>query len=180
MRYLLIMAVTLFVSTKAWASPYWLVNGGSNGTGNQSSIGIEVGGTRAIVNKYPLSAEMSLNFDFDTVPSDIRFNSNKLNENYTTRKAKDGPEVGYLLKSGVNLDDWVKNLTLQVGAGWALRSEVTVATGVPSGTQFLVGGRSTAFYPAGYGGLMYRLENICFSGGYNNRRGVVVGAGSSW
>ena len=180
MRYLLILALTILVSAEAWAAPYWLVNGGSNGTADKSSMGIEVGGTRAIANRYPLSAELYLNFDFDTVPSEIKFNYNKFHEPYLTREEKDGPEIGYLLKSGLNLDDWVKNLTLQVGVGFALQSEIMVATGVVSGSQWQQGDRGTDLYPVGYGGLRYRLENICLSAGYNNRRGAVIGVGSSW
>jgi hypothetical protein len=179
-RILAMSAAILLVSVQAWATPYWLVNGGSNGTTEKSSIGLEVGGTRAILNKIPLSAEMSMNFDFQDIPSDTHFNTNKNDEPYTVKRVSDGPEFGYVFKSGVNLDDWVKNLTLQVGAGYALQSKIRVATGSVSGKHWQEGRREIDAYAVGYGGLLYRVQNICLSVGYNNRRGVVAGVGSSW
>jgi hypothetical protein len=175
-----ISVVILLVSVQAWATPFWMVNGGSNGTTEKSSIGVEVGGTNAILNRFPLSAEMSMNFDFQDIPSDTHFNTNKHDEPYTVKKVSDGPEFGYLFKSGVNLDDWVKNLTLQVGAGYALQSKIRIATGSVSGKHWQEGRRDIDASPVGYGGVMYRVQNICLSVGYNNRRGVVTGIGSTW
>jgi hypothetical protein len=43
-----------------------------------------------------------------------------------------------------------------------------------------VGGRDTNGYFVGYGGLLYRLNRVSLSAGYNNRRGFVGGVGSSW
>ena len=183
MRFLCIsvfIAATLLRSVDAGATPFWLVNGGSYGATDKSSIGIEAGGTQVILNRLPLSAELSMNFTFDSIPSETNFNSNRLNEPYTTRKLNSGPEIGYLFKSGVNLDDMVQNLTLQLGVGYALQTVVTVATGTESGTHWRQGGEGTEIYAVGYGGLLYRVKNICFSAGYNNRRGIVAGVGSSW
>jgi hypothetical protein len=180
MKYLLVLAIALLMTAEASAVPFFMVSGGSNGTADRSSIGIEVGGTRAIMDKFPLSAEISMDFNFDEVPSDTRFNSNTLNEPYSTRNVKDGPEIGYLLKSGWNLEQVVKNLTLQLGAGYALQSEISVATGTTTGKHWQQGDDRTEVYLLGYGGLLYRLENLCFNVGYHNRRGVVVGIGSSW
>jgi hypothetical protein len=179
MRYLLTVAVVILFSVDAWAVPYWLITGGSNGTSDKSSIGIEAGGTRVILNTFPLSGELSMNFDFKSVPSDTHFNTTQ-NEPFTVRKANDGPEIGYLFKSGINLDDIVPNLTLQFGAGYALQSVVPVATGSVSGKHWQQGEDYTAVYPVGYGGILYRVKNICFNIGYNNRRGVVAGVGSTW
>jgi hypothetical protein len=179
MRGLFILAVLLLMSVEASATPFLLVNGGSNGTSDKSSIGVEVGGTRAIFDKFPLSAELSIKFNSEDLPSDTLFTTAQ-DEPYTTRSVHDGPEIGYLFKSGVNLDEFIKNLTLQVGAGYSLQSEITVATGTVSGKHWQQGDRETDVYVVGYGGLLYRLQNICFSAGYNNRRGIVAGIGSSW
>jgi hypothetical protein len=180
MRYFFMLAVALLMSVDVGATPYWLVTGGTNGISDRSTVGIEAGGTRVIMDKFPLSAELSMNFNFGDIPDDTHFNTNRLNEPYTIRRVNDGPEIGYLFKSGVNLDDLIKNLTLQVGAGYALQTVIPVATGALSGTHWQQGGEYTDVYPVGYGGLLYRLKNICFSAGYNNRRGMVAGIGSSW
>ncbi|MBJ6723763.1 hypothetical protein [Geomesophilobacter sediminis] len=180
MKALALTALLLLVTADGWCTPYWMVNGGSNGAAEQSSIGVEVGDTQMIVKRFPLAAELSMNFDFGDVPSEARFNNNPNNEPFTVKKAKDGPEIGFLFKSGVNLDDFVPNLTLLVGAGYALQSETPVATGANSGTHWQQGSRETEVYPVGYGGLLYRLERMCLSVGYNNRRGVVAGIGSNW
>lgn len=179
-RISVVFAVALFGSVEAWAVPFWLVNGGSNGVTDSSSIGIEAGGTQVLFNRLPLSAELSMAFTFDSIPSDTNFNSNTLNEPYTTKKLNHGPEIGYLFKSGVNLDDLVPNLTLQLGAGYALQTVITVAAGSVSGTHWQQGEKETEVHAVGYGGLLYRLKGICVSAGYNNRRGVVAGIGTSW
>jgi hypothetical protein len=179
-RVLVMSVAMLLVSIPAWATPYWMVNGGSNGTSEKSSVGVEVGGTRAILDRFPLSAEISMNFDFRDIPSDTRFNTNTNDEPYTVKRVSDGPEFGYLFKSGMNLDEWMKNLTLQVGAGYALQSRIRVATGSVSGKHWQEGDREIDVYPVGYGGVLYRVQNICLSVGYNNRRGVVAGIGSAW
>lgn len=179
-KVLVVSVAILLVSVQAWATPYWIVNGGSNGTAEKSSLGVEVGGTNALLNKFPLSAEISMNFDFRDIPSDTRFNTNRNDEPYTVRRVSDGPEFGYLFKSGVNLDQWVPNLTLQAGAGYALQPKIKVATGSVSGRHWQEGHRELDAYPVGYGGLLYRVQNICLNVGYNNRRGVVAGVGSSW
>ena len=57
---------------------------------------------------------------------------------------------------------------------------IPVATGSVSGTHWRQGERETEVHAVGYGGLLYRLDTICVSAGYNNRRGVVLGIGSSW
>ena len=172
--------MALFNPVIAGAAPFWLVNGGGNGATDRSSIGIEAGGTQVLLNRLPLSAELSMTFTFDSIPAETNFNTNTLNEPYTTKKLNDGPEIGYLFKSGVNLDDLVQNLTLQVGAGYALQTVITVATGSVSGSHWRQGDRETEAHPVGYGGLLYRLNTICVSAGYNNRRGVVAGIGTSW
>jgi hypothetical protein len=176
----LIIPVILLGPVQAGATPFCLINGGSNGTDDKSSIGIEVGGTQVIMNKLPLSAEISLKFTFDDIPSETNFNTNTLNEPYTIKKLNNGPEIGYLFKSGVNLDDVIQNLTLQLGAGYALQTIIPVATGTVSGTHWQQGGKETEVYPVGYGGLLYRLNRICVTAGYHNRRGIVVGVGSNW
>ena len=180
MRVMVIAAIALLVSVEAWATPFWLVNGGANGTADQSSIGVEVGSTNLLLHKFPLSAELSMNFEFEDVPSDTFFNVNKNDEPFTVRRVNYGPEIGYLFKSGVNLDDWVNNLTLQVGAGYSLQSEVKVGTGLVTGKHWQQGRRETDVNAVGYGGLLYRVEKLTLSLGYNNRRGVVAGVGSSW
>jgi hypothetical protein len=91
-----------------------------------------------------------------------------------------GPEIGYLFKSGINLDDWVKNLTLQVGVGFAMQTEVKVGTGLYTGRSWQQGDEEVEFNPMGYGGLLYRFDRLVLNLGYNNRRGVVAGVGSSW
>lgn len=179
MRVFLVVAAILLVSVEARAVPFWVFSGGSNGTTEKSSIGIEVGGTSVIMKKFPLSAELSMNFDFEDVPSDTFFNPKDHSEPYTTHNVKYGPEIGYLFKSGFNLDEWVRNLTLQVGAGYSLQSIIKVGTSQVSGKHWKED-RYTEAYPVGYGGVLYRMNNICLTLGYNNRRGLVGGIGSTW
>jgi hypothetical protein len=180
MRYVLVLVIVLLLSVDSMAEPYWLVSGGSNGVADRSSIGIEAGGTRVIMDKIPLSAELSMNFNFGDVPSETRFTTNPGNESYTVQRIKEGPEIGYLFKSGINLDEMITNLTLQAGIGYALQTVMPVATGTVSGKHWQQGSEYTDVYLVGYGGLLYRVKNIAFSAGYNNRRGIVAGIGSSW
>lgn len=180
MKVFIMVALALLAAAQAWAAPFWLVNGGSNGTGDKSSIGVEVGGTRIIANRFPLSGEFSMNFDFRSIPSDTFLNVNRYDEPYTVRTVSYGPEFGYLFKSGVNLDDWVNNLTLQLGVGYSLQSKINIGTGSVTGKHWQQGDRETDVNPVGYGGLLYRIDRLAVSLGYNNRRGVVAGIGSSW
>lgn len=177
---LMCISCCLLGTIKTWASPFMLVNGGSTGSNDNSSIGVETGGTRAIMNLLPLSAEVSLKSTVDSIPPDTNVNSNKLHEPYATKKLKDGPEIGYLLKSGVNLNQNIPNLTLQVGGGYALQRVVNVATSIASGTHWQQVSKGTEVLPLGYVGLLYRLNSICISAGYNVQRGLVLGVGKSW
>ncbi|HJV64886.1 MAG TPA: hypothetical protein VJ550_04045 [Geomonas sp.] len=180
MRVVLMVAAALLVSVNAWATPYWLFNVGGNGTADQTSIGVELGSTDLLAKRFPLAAELSMNFDFEDPPDDTFFNNNKYTEPYTVHTSHYGPEFGYLFKSGVNLDDWVKNLTLQAGVGFSMQSTVQVGTGLWTGRHWEQGDREVEFNPMGYGGLLYRINRLALSLGYNNRRGVVGGIGSSW
>lgn len=183
MRFFVILvciSFSLLATIKAEAAPFLLVNGGSTGVNDNRSIGIEAGGTQAIMNLLPLSAELSLKFTSDSIPPDANFNSNKLNEPYTTKKINDGPEIGYLLKSGINLNHNIPNLTLQVGGGYALQRVINVAAAIASGTHWQQVSKGTEVFPLGYVGLLYRLNGICASAGYNVQRGLVVGVGKSW
>jgi hypothetical protein len=183
------ISVTLLGPVEAGASQLWLINGGSKGT-NGSSIGIEGGGTKAIMNLLPLSAELSLKSTFDLIPPDINFNTNKLNGPYTIKKLNNGPVVGNLFVTGINLNDSIPNLTLQLGGGYALQKAMNITANMVSGTQWQQGSKPTGELPVGYVGLLYRLKNIGITAGYNtagdnaagykNQRGMILGIGRSW
>jgi hypothetical protein len=180
----------LFGSVEAGTSTFWLVNGGSNGTNHSSSIGIEVGGTKATMNLLPPSTELSLKSTFDSIPSNTNFDTYKLNGPYTTKKLNSSPKVGHLFKSGINLNDDVPNLTLQLGGGYALQNAMNFATSMASGTHWQPGSKDTESHQVGYVGLLYRLNSVHITAGYNaagdntngykNQRGVVLGIGRSW
>jgi hypothetical protein len=182
MRFFVILAcilTNLSTTIDAGASPFLLVNGGINGRDN-GSVGIEIGGTQAIMNLLPLSAELSLKSTFDAIPSNTNSNMNKLNEPYTTKKLNIDPEIGYLFKSGVNLNRSIPNLTLQVGGGYALQKVINLETGMASGTHWQQTNKATEVLPIGYAGILYRVNSVCITVGYNVLRGAVVGIGRSW
>lgn len=162
MKYLLILAclsITLAVSVEAWASRYGLING-SNGANDNSGVGNEVGGTKARLNLLPLSAELSLQSAFDSIPWDINFNAKRLNAPSTAKKRTNGLPVSHLFKSGVNLSDNVPNLTLQLGGGNALENVMNFAKSMASGTHWERGSKDTESRQVGYLGLLYRFNSI--------------------
>lgn len=193
MKYLIILAcisMTLSVTAEAWASRFWLINGGSNGTSDSSSVGSEVGGTRATVNLLPLTAELSLKSAFDSIPWDTSFKTNKLTEPRPINKSNNGLPVGHRFKSGVNLSDNVPNLTLQLGGGNAFQNVVNFAKNMTSGTHWEPGSKDTESRQVGYVGLLYRLNGVQITAGYNtagdnsagykNQRGAVLSIGRRW
>ena len=177
---LLFLSATLLATVEAGASRFWLIDGGTNGTNNSSSIVSGTGRTQGGMNLLPLSAEFSLKSTFDSIPL----------EPYTTKKLNNSPKVGHLFESGINLNDDVPNLTLQLGGGDALQSAMNYATSMESGTHWQKGSRDTESQQVGYVGFLYRLNSIHITAGYNaagedtngykNQRGVVLGIGMSW
>lgn len=193
MKYLIILAclsITLSVTAEGWASRFWLINGGSNGTNDNSRVGSGVRGTKANVNLLPLSTELSLKSALDSIPWDTNFNTNRLSEPGTIKKSQHGLPVSHLFKSGVNLSDNVPNLTLQLGGGSAFQNVMNFAKSMASGTRWEPGSRDTESRQVGYVGLLYRFNSIQITAGYNaagdnsagykNQRGVVLGIGKSW
>ena len=173
--------VTLSGTVETGASQFSLVNG---------SIGIKGEGTREKLNLLPLPVDLSMRSTFDLIPSITNFNTKKMYEPYTSKKLNNDTEVGYLFKSGVNLNDSVPNLTLQLGGEDALQNAINLASDNISGTHWQQGRKQTDVFPVGYVGLQYRLKNICITAGYNtagdntagynNQRGIVLGIGRSW
>jgi len=193
MKYLIILAclsITLAVTVEAWASRYWLMNGGGNGTHDSRSVGHEVGGTQARGNLLPLSAELSLQSAFDSIPWDTNFTAKRLNAPSTAKKSNNGLPVSYLFKSGVNFSDNVPNLTLQLGGGNDFQNVMSFAKSMASGTHWERGSKDPDSRQVGYVGLLYRFNSIQITAGYNaagdnsagykNQRGVVLGIGKSW
>ena len=142
------------------------------------------------MNLLPLSAELSLNSTFDSNPLDTNSDTNKLNELHMTNKLGNEVKVGNLFKSGVNLNDDIPNLTLQLGGGEVLQNGMDFATSMASGTQWQPGSRDAESHQVGYVGLLYRFNSVHITAGYNaagdntngykNQRGVVLGIGMSW
>lgn len=192
MKYLLILACISITwsASAAWASRLSLINGGITGANDSRSVGSVVGGPKEKVNLLPLSVELSLKSALDSIPWDTNLNTTRLKEPRKTKKSYTGLPASRLFRSGVNLSDNVPNLTLQLGGGNAFQDVMNFARSVASGTHWERGSKDAESRQVGYVGLLYRLNSIQITAGYNtagdnsagykNQRGVVLSIGRSW
>jgi len=143
-------------------------------------MAIAFGSNRGIMDLLPLSADFSLKFFLASNPPETNSNPIIFSQLDTAHKLYSGPQIGYLFKSGINLNSSIPKLTLQLGAGAALQKAMNFARGTASGTEWQLGSRETVVLPIGYAGLLYRLNDICVMAGYNIGKGVVLGIRWSW
>ena len=179
-----ILAV-LLVPDISQASRFWLINTGNTPV-NDGGMGYAFGGNRGIMDLLPLSPDFSLKFFLESNPSEtnsdtIKFNQfNQFNQLDTAHKLYSAPKIGYLFKSGINLNSGIPKLTLQLGGGAALQKVMNLARGTTSGTEWQLGSKETVVLPIGYAGLLYRLNDVVVMAGYSIGKGVVLGIRWSW
>ena len=98
----------------------------------------------------------------------------------TSQKFTDDTKTSYLLKTGINLNDSIPNLSLQLGGVYVLEKVINFASGRMTGAHWQQGNKDTPIVPVSYAGLLYRLNSISVTAGYNIGKGVEVGIVWRW